>query len=154
MIGRLGKPSGLEGFLGLYTAPENLTYVEPRSVVLIDDRPYTVRAVRQGKKGPQVAFEGISDRPDAERLRGKDVLAAERRPLGASEFWPQELVGLEVRPGGGEVVEVTHGVAQDRLTIQREGIRFEVPFVEELVPTVDLEEGFVEVVEIDGLSSP
>ncbi|HEX6300756.1 MAG TPA: ribosome maturation factor RimM [Acidimicrobiia bacterium] len=154
MIGRLGKPSGLGGFLGLYTEPENLAYVEPRSVVLIDDRPYTVRAVRQGKKGPQVAFEGVTDRPDAERLRGKDVFAAERRPLGASEFWPQDLVGLEVRPGGGEVVEVTHGVAQDRLTIQREGIRFEVPFVEELVPTVDLEEGFVEVVEIEGLSSP
>jgi len=153
-IGRLGKPNGLEGFLGLYTEPENLTYLDPPSVVLIDGRPYTVRAVRQGKKGPQVAFEGTTDRPSAELLRGKEVFAEERRPLEAGEYWPQELVGLQVRPGGGEVVGVTHGVAQDRLTIQRQGIRFEVPFVEELVPIVDLEEGFVEVVEIEGLSSP
>ena len=153
-IGRLGKPNGLEGFLGLYTEPENLTYLDPPSLVLIDGRPYTVRAVRQGKKGPQVAFEEATDRPSAELLRGKEVFADERRPLEAGEYWPQELVGLQVRPGGGEVVEVTHGVAQDRLTIERQGMRFEVPFVEELVPIVDLEEGFVEVVEIEGLSSP
>lgn len=153
-VGRLGKPNGLEGFLGLYTETENLAYFEPRSTVYIDDRPYTVRAIRQGKKGPQVAFAGVTDRAGAEELRGNEVFAAGRRHLGAGEYWPQDLVGLEVRPGGGEVVAVTHGSAQDRLTIQREGIRFEVPFVEDLVPVVDLAEGFVEVAEIEGLSSP
>jgi ribosomal 30S subunit maturation factor RimM len=38
------------------------------------------------------------------------------------------------------------------LIIQRDELRFEVPFVEELVPIVDLGEGFVEVVEVEGLS--
>jgi 16S rRNA processing protein RimM len=80
------------------------------------------------------------------------VYAARRRQLNEGEFWPQDLIGLEVRPGGGEVVAVTHGAAQDRLIIQRDELRFEVPFVEELVPIVDLGEGFVEVVEVEGLS--
>lgn len=153
LVGRLGKPNGMEGFLGLYTESENLVYVEEQSTVLIDDRAYAVRALRQGKKGPQVAFEGVTDRPSAERLRGKDVFAAGRRQLEEGEYWPRDLVGLEVRPGGGEVVAVTHGTDQDRLVIQRQGHRFEVPFVEELVPVVDLAEGFVEVVEVEGLSS-
>jgi 16S rRNA processing protein RimM len=150
----LGKPNGLEGFLGLYTELENLSYLDPGSTVLIDDRAFTVRALRQGKKGPQVAFEGVDDRPSAERLRGKEVFAARRRQLEEGEFWPRDLIGLEVRPGGGEVVAVAHGAAQDRLIIQRQDLRFEVPFVEDLVPIVDLEEGFVEVVEVEGLNSP
>jgi len=153
LVGRLGKPNGLDGFLGIYTESENLSYLEPQSTVFIDDRTFIVRTLRQGKKGPQVALEGVTDRPGAERLRGKEVYAARRRQLQEGEFWPQDLIGLEVRPGGGEVVAVTHGAAQDRLIIQRRELRFEVPFVEELVPIVDLEEGFVEIVEVEGLSA-
>jgi 16S rRNA processing protein RimM len=48
---------------------------------------------------------------------------------------------------------VDHGPSQDRLVIERSGTRFEVPFVDELVPVVDVAGGFVEVVEIEGLSS-
>lgn len=113
-----------------------------------------MRAIRRGKKGPQVAFEEVIDRDGAERLRGKDVLVAERRQLGEREYWPDDLVGLEVRPGGGRVVAVVHGTAQDRLVIEREDSRFEVPFVDELVPVVDIDAGYVEIVEIEGLSSP
>ena len=119
----------------------------------VDSRAYTVRALRQGKKGPQVAFHDVTDRRGAEQLRGHDVLAFGHRELGEGEYWPRDLVGLHVRPGGGEVIAVTHGVAQDRLTVERDGVRFEVPFVEELVPIVALEQGYVEIVEIDGLSS-
>lgn len=153
LVGRLGRPHGLEGFLGLYTESENLPYFDPHSAVFVGDQPFTIRAFRQGKKGPQVAFEGVDDRPGADRLRGNDVFATRRRALEGEEFWPKDLIGLQVRPGGGEVVAVSQGAAQDRLVIERQDHRFEVPFVEELVPIVDLELGFVEVVEIDGLSS-
>jgi 16S rRNA processing protein RimM len=153
LAGRLGKPHGLEGFLGLYAEPENLTYFEPESTVYVDDRAFTVRALGQGKKGPLVAFHGVTDRSGAEQLRGNEVFVSRRRELGEGEYWPRDLVGLQVRPGGGEVIAVTHGAAQDRLTVDRDGVRFEVPFVTELVPIVDLEQGFIEIVEIEGLSS-
>lgn len=153
-IGRLGKPNGLNGYIGLYVEPEDLVYFEPGSIVHIRHRRYTVRAARRGKKGPQVAFEDVTDREGAEALRGEDVFVVERRELGVGEFWPEDLIGLEVRPGGGTVVDVAHGVAQDRLVIERGELSFEVPFVGPLVPTVNLEGGYVEVVEIEGLSSP
>lgn len=148
----MGKPNGLDGFLGLYAENEDLVHLQPGSVVYVADRAMTVRELRQGKKGPQVAFVGVVDRSGAEELRGSTVSVAERRSLDEDEFWPTDLVGLEVRPGGGRVVDVAHGPAQDRLVVEREGSRFEVPFVEELVPVVDLVEGFVEVVELEGLS--
>lgn len=140
--------------MGLYVEPEDLIHFEPGAVVHVEETAHTVRAVRHGKKGPQVAFEEVTDRPGAEEIRGRDVYVPEARDLGEREFWPSDLVGLEVRPGGGRVAGVSHGVSQDRLVIEREGTTFEVPFVDELVPVVDLEEGYVEVDEIEGLNSP
>lgn len=153
LVGRLGKPNGLDGFLGLYVQPEDLTHFQPSSVVYVEDIPHTVRAIRQGKKGPQVAFEEVTDRDAAEQIRGDNVYVLEARELGEGEFWPSDLIGLEVRPGGGRVIDVAHGVSQDRLVVERDGVSFEVPFVDDLVPTVDLGEGFVVIEEIDGLSS-
>ncbi len=153
-VARLGKPNGLEGFLGLYVEPEDLVYFEDNSTVHIEDRPYTVRAVRRGKKGPQVAFAEVTSREQAEAIRGNEVFASERRDLADNEFWPGDLAGLEVRPGGGKVVAVHHGAGQDRLEIERGDIRFEVPFVKELVPVVDIEGGYIEVLEIEGLNQP
>jgi 16S rRNA processing protein RimM len=147
----LGKPNGLDGHIGIYIEPEDLGYLEPGVAVLVGDRELTVRSLRPGNKGPQVAFTEITSRSQAESIRGSEVRVAQRRQLADSEFWPSDLVGLEVRPGGGVVTGVNHGVAQDRLEIERAGIRFEVPFVEEFVPVVDIEAAYVEVVEIEGL---
>lgn len=151
-VGRLGRPHGLDGFLGLYVDEADLEYFQPGSTVFVADRPLRVRAIRRADRGHHVAFEGVTDREAAEAIRSLDVHVPERRALGEEEYWPEDLVGLEVRPGGGSVVDVSHGPAQDRLVIERDGQRFEVPFVEALVPVVDVEGGFVEVVEIEGLS--
>ncbi|MGB7860077.1 MAG: ribosome maturation factor RimM [Acidimicrobiia bacterium] len=150
--GRLGRPNGLKGFLGLYVEPEDLVYFEPGSTVFVGDRPLVVREIRRGAKGFEVAFADVTDRASAELIRNTELLVAERRSLDNHEFWPDDLIGLIVRPGGGRVVGVNHGPAQDRLVIERGEKRFEIPFVDALVPIVDVEEGFIEMVEIDGLS--
>ncbi|HEX6221570.1 MAG TPA: ribosome maturation factor RimM [Acidimicrobiia bacterium] len=154
VIGRLGRPNGLEGFLGIYVEDEDLVHLQPESVVFIEDEPFTVRAVRRGKKGPQVAFVEVTSRDAAEEIRGSDVFVAERRELAGNQYWPEDLIGLEVRPNGGVVAGVNHGAAQDRLVIERSGETFEVPFVDELVPVVDVSGGYIEIIEIEGLSSP
>lgn len=153
-IGRLGRPHGLQGFLGIYIDPADITLLEPGQTVFVDDRPLTVAATRRGDKGYQVSFVEVPDRPGAEQIRGGTVYAERRRTLDKDEFWPEDLVGLEVRPGGGTVVGVASGPSQARLLVERDGGRFEVPFVSELVPVVDLEEGFVEVTDLPGLSGP
>lgn len=152
--GSLGRPHGLKGFLGLYVEDEDLVYFDPGSTVHIGSRPHVVREVRRADRGYQVAFEGITDRPGAEEIRSSDIFVAQRRELGDREYWPEDLIGLEVRPGGGAVVGVSFGHAQDRLVIERDGTRFEIPFVDPLVPVVSLDSGFVEIVEIEGLTEP
>lgn len=154
MVGRLGRPVGLAGFVGLYVEPEDLIHFEIGNTVAVGESTLRIAGLRRGKKGHEVRFEEVPDRDSAELIRGLDVRVPERRRLAEGEFWPEQLRGLEVRPNGGTITGIVHGPAQARLVVQREGASFEVPFVSDLVPVVDLDAGYVEIVEIDGLSDP
>lgn len=138
--------------MGVYVDDEDAVHLQPGSTVDVEGVSHTVRELRRGNKGLEVAFVDVTDRNQAEQLRGKEVMVGHRRELTANEYWPSDLIGLAVRPEGGEIVDVVSGPAQDRLVISRDGKQFEVPFVEELVPVVDVDAGYVEVVEIEGLS--
>lgn len=155
-VGRLGRPHGLDGYLGLYVDPGNLVHFEVGSTVIIDDRPYVVQSIRQADKGPQVAFDGVTDRDAAEQIRGSEVFVSERRELGEGEYWPEDLIGLEVLTvegtALGEVTDVILGAAQDRLVVGDGTI--EIPLVRDLVPKIDLKTGRIEVVSLPGLTAP
>jgi len=127
---------------------------QPGSTVFVDDEPYRIRAIRKADRGYHVAFDGVPDRTAAESIRNLDISVPARRELGEDEYWPEHLIGLEVRPEGGSISDIVFGPSQARLVIERSGSRFEVPFVEELVPVVDIEGGYVEIAEIEGLSPP
>lgn len=149
----------MDGFLGLYIDEDDAAVLDPGTTVYIESRPYVLRAVRRVDRGYQVAFEGVDDREAAEAVRGFDVEVETRRVLGADEFWPGDLVGLAVDSEDGEligqVVDVIFGSAQERLLVETiDGSRFEVPFVDDLVPVVDVESGRIEIVLIPGLIEP
>lgn len=108
-----------------------------------------------------VRFEDHDDRDAAETLRGTvlTIPGGNRRPLADDEYWPDELVGLEAvdEEGGplGRVSAVIEGPAQFRLVVDREtGSAVEVPFVEALVPDVDLAGRRVTIRAIPGLMDP
>jgi 16S rRNA processing protein RimM len=151
-VARLGRPHGLKGFLGLYVDDEDLVHFQPGSTVYVGDEPYRVRAIRKADRGHHVAFDEVPDRTSAESIRNLEVTVPARRERGEDQYWPEDLIGLEVRPDGGSVADVVFGPSQARLVVERGDSRFEVPFVGELVPVVDIEAGYVEVVEIEGLS--
>ena len=159
MVGRLGRPHGLDGYLGIYVEEEDTVVLQTGATVLLEERPYRVRAIRKVDRRFQIAFEGVLDREHADELRGLDVVVTQRRLLGEGEYWPEDLVGISVFRQGGEqvgvVVEVVSGPGQDRLVVGRQdGGRFEVPFVDELVPVVDIEQRRIEIDPIPGLIEP
>ena len=163
---RIGKAQGLKGEVSveLYTddpharfAPGEVLYARESAADAL--RPYTVAAARTFKNRWYVRFEGVDDRNAAEALRNT-VLYGEPQELDDDEFYPKDLLGLEVylesevsAPEGaefeftdlGKVVDVIEG-AQWLLKIRmpnREA--FLLPFVEALVPEVNLEEGYLTV---------
>lgn len=121
-------------------------------------RTLTVVTVGSVKDDFRISFHEIRDRNDAEALKGSQltVPSAERRELPDDEWWPGDLVGCQVMSvdGGkiGTVQEVIIGAAQDRLVvIAPDGSTAEVPFVEALVPTVDIVNDQIMVDLPDGL---
>jgi len=159
VIGRLGRPHGLDGYLGIHVDEEDMVSLQPGSTVYLEDRPRVVRAVRRVDRGFQVAIEGVGSREAAEEIRGSVVSVDERRPLGDGEFWPEDLTGLSVFDESGAPVgiveRVVFGPGQDRLVIATDdGARFEVPFVDALVPVVDTGARRIEINSIPGLIEP
>jgi len=121
-------------------------------------RIFTVGAARDHSGRLLVHFEELTDRTQAEAVRGTrlatDVPAAEL-PSEDGEFYDRQLVGLLARLANGDeigrVISVLHLPAQDVLEIRTPtGVRL-VPFVEALVPEVDLGTGTLTIAEVEGL---
>ena len=76
-------------------------------------------------------------------------------PEEDDEYYDRQLVGLEAVLADGTVVglvsQVVHMPAQDVLAIATTSGERLVPFVSELVPSVDLAAGRVELVDLPGL---
>jgi 16S rRNA processing protein RimM len=95
-------------------------------------------------------LKGVSNRASAEALVGCTVLvpAADRPELAEGEFHLLDLVGLEARLAGsgdpiGRVSNLISG-GNDLLEIQLvSGKTVLIPFVEAIVPEVQLEEGWL-----------
>ena len=171
-VGRVVAPQGLQGelrVLPLSDFPERFTRPGPRWLRRSDGpvQAVTLKSGRQlpGKELYVVRFDGVSDRNGAEALVGHALLvAADDRPkLAPGEFHLLDLVGLEVRllaDGNpiGRVSDLLHA-GNDLLEVELppgagdggNGRRILIPFVEAIVPTVQLQEGWIGITPPPGL---
>ena len=157
VVGRIGKPHGVRGWV---TVAPSTDEPEVRFAVGAvvraegDDRALIVVEARFAPK-LAVLFEGCRSREDAEALRGRwlhvDVTDG---PTDPDEFYDHQLEGLTVCVGGapvGVVHEVLHLPGQDLLEVDLGERRVLIPFVEQIVPTVDLATGQIHVAAVEGL---
>lgn len=163
VVGRLGRPHGIRGELTVEVRTDEPELRLAVGAVLTTDPvaagPLTVAAAHWHGDRLLLSFEGVADRTAAEALRGV-LLQADIDPAQApqdpAEYYDRQLVGLRVVLADGtevgELVEVVHLPGQDLLAVRREG-RPEalVPFVAELVPTVDLATGRIVIAPPPGL---
>lgn len=111
------------------------------------------RIVASRAKGPDFVLHlaDIEDRTAAEALVGTRFVTDhdDRRTLGDREWWVEDLVGCTlVTPEGTRIGTVTDVITgpQDRLAIRADdGRTGEVPFVDALVPDVDVASGLITV---------
>lgn len=109
--------------------------------------PLTVESGKVHSGRLLIRFEGVKDRTAAEALRNTMLIAEvdpEERPEEEDEYYDHQLIGLDVvlldGTPVGELTEVVHLPYQDLLTVTKaDGTEVLVPFVERIVPTIDLE---------------
>jgi len=148
-VGRIGRPHGVRG----------ATFVEPwtddpderfaAGTVLVTDPaavgPLTVASSTTSGGKRVVHFESVDGREAAEALRGVRLLiAASARPEldDPDDFYDTDLIGLTGRTTDGAdlgpVIDVLHAGGSDYLVLDRDGRELLVPFVQAIVPQIDL----------------
>ncbi len=160
-VARIGKPHGIRGEVTVQVltdapgdrfVPGTEFIVEPAAA-----GPLTVLSARWNKDILLLAFEEIETRNEAETIRGaKLFIETEEIDEDDDEGWYEhELEGLEVRVGEAVVGKVT-GLrtlpVQDLLVVTTpEGTEILIPFVEQIVPEVNVAEKFILVTPPPGL---
>ncbi|PRX33786.1 16S rRNA processing protein RimM [Meinhardsimonia xiamenensis] len=116
-------------------------------------RCFEIRLERPIKGGFAARLSGVQTREEAEALRGMRLYADRDAlpPTGEEEYYHADLIGLEVRDTGGQLLGrvaavLDHG-AGDLLEVRGPGLGAGVlvPFTRDVVPTVDLEAGRIVV---------
>ncbi len=160
-VARIGKPHGIRGEVTVQVltdapgdrfVPGTEFVVEPASA-----GPLTVNSARWNKDILLLGFDEIGTRNEAETLRGaKLFIETEELDEDDDEGWYEhELVGLEARIGPrvvGKVTALNTMPVQDLLMVTTpEGKEILVPFVEQIVPEVNVDGGFILLTPPDGL---
>ena len=157
VVARIGRPHGLHGDVSVEIRTDDPEgRLAPGSTLRTDPAAAGPLTIDNGwvHSGRLVLhFQGYDDRSAAEGLRNvllvADLDLTERLP-DPDEFSDHQLVGLTVRTVSGEPVgelaEVLHLPGQDVLAVRRaDGTEVLVPFVADIVPSVDLDARLVVV---------
>ncbi|KAB5605794.1 ribosome maturation factor RimM [Bifidobacterium jacchi] len=169
---RIGRAQGLKGDVNVFAFTDEPDYrFAPGSALCTADGDveYTVERSRTHNGRWIVKFEGVDDRNASEAIAGIDLYGEADDPqdmLDEDAWYPKDLVGLEVRlakgnglglPTGqvvGRIVDVLDGFqsllkvrlanpVHDPETGEVTESTALVPFVDQIVPDIDLDEGYV-----------
>lgn len=168
VVGRVIKAHGISGEVvvdirtddpGERFAPGSSLRGRPGARNPGPERTYLVESMRDHGGRLLVRLQGVTDRNEADALRGMLFLvdSANLPPIDEpDEFYDHQLEGLKVRTVDGVdvgvVTEVLHTPAGELLSVRTEsGKEVLVPFVAHMVPTVSLADSLVEIDPPDGL---
>ena len=157
-VGRLVKAHGLKGALKLelytdspdqrFRAGQELELQVPETSEWFG-KTVKVAELRFYNQSPVLFLEGIQDRSQAETLVKAILLIEtdlEQLPEDPEAWYDHQLVGLTALVGEevvGKVIRVDHLPAQDLLAIETSNGEVLVPFVKQIVPSVDIQKGQV-----------
>jgi 16S rRNA processing protein RimM len=162
VVGRIAKAHGITGEVSVdvRTDDPDHRYVQGASLETDppEKGPLTIVATRWHSGRLLIRFEGVADRNAAELLQGILLVADSEtsRSGDDDEYWDHDLIGLSAVLGDGTVVgtvsDVLHPPGPAVLVLDRgDAAEALVPFVPEIVPTVDLSGGRVVVDPPEGL---
>ena len=153
-VGRLVKAHGLKGALKLelytdspdqrFRAGQELELQVPETSEWFG-KTVKVAELRFYNQSPVLFLEGIQDRSQAETLVKAILLIEtdlEQLPEDPEAWYDHQLVGLTALVGEevvGKVIRVDHLPAQDLLAIETSNGEVLVPFVKQIVPSVDIQ---------------
>lgn len=161
VVGVIGRAHGIRGEVAveLRTDEPDRRFAPGQQLRAEDStRFFTVLSARNHAGGLLVRFDEVADRTTADTVRGTRLVAdvdMDERPVDVEEFYDRQLIGLVARTTDeadvGRVVAVLHLPHQDLLELDTVQGRRLIPFVQALVPEIDLEGGWLRIAAVPGL---
>ncbi|RZU44719.1 16S rRNA processing protein RimM [Streptomyces sp. BK022] len=152
VVARIGRAHGIKGEVTVEVrTDEPESRLAPGAVLATDPAsvgPLTIATGRVHSGRLLLRFEGVSDRTGAEALRNTLLIAdvdPEEMPEDEDEFYDHQLIDLDVVTEDGtevgRITEISHLPSQDLFIVERpDGSEVLIPFVEEIVSEIDLDE--------------
>jgi len=162
VVGRIAKAHGITGEVSVDVRTDDPDHRYAIGASLETDPPdkgpLTIAATRWHSGRLLIRFHGVPDRNAAEALQGTLLVADSATSRGGDDgdFWDHDLIGLDAMLTDGTLIgtlsDVLHPPGPAVLVIKRGGAaEVLVPFVTELVPTVDVSGGRVVIDPPEGL---
>ncbi|MGW2510540.1 ribosome maturation factor RimM [Streptomyces scopuliridis] len=152
VVGRVGRAHGIKGEVTVEVrTDEPELRLGPGAVLATEPAqagPLRIETGRVHSGRLLLRFEGVRDRTGAEALRNVLLIAEidpEELPEDPEEFYDHQLMDLDVvltdGTEVGRITEISHLPSQDLFIVERpDGSEVMIPFVEEIVTEIDLEE--------------
>ncbi|MFC9459549.1 ribosome maturation factor RimM [Streptomyces sp. NPDC056983] len=152
VVARIGRAHGIKGEVTVEVrTDEPELRLGPGAVLATDPAstgPLTIETGRVHSGRLLLRFEGVRDRTAAEALRNTLLIAEvdpEELPEDEDEYYDHQLMDLDVVTADGvevgRITEISHLPSQDLFIVERpDGSEVMIPFVEEIVIEIDLEE--------------
>jgi 16S rRNA processing protein RimM len=152
VVARIGRAHGIKGEVTVEVrTDEPELRLGPGAVLFTDPAsagPLTIETGRVHSGRLLLRFEGVRDRNAAEALRNILLIAEvdpTEIPEEEDEYYDHQLIDLDVVLADGTeigvITEISHLPSQDLFIVERpDGTELMIPFVEEIVTEIDLEE--------------
>ncbi|MER5767464.1 ribosome maturation factor RimM [Streptomyces sp. NPDC001985] len=152
VVARIGRAHGIKGEVTVEVrTDEPEQRLAPGAVLATEPAgtgPLTIETGRVHSGRLLLRFAGVRDRNAAEALRNTLLIAdvdPDEVPEDPEEFYDHQLIDLDVVTADGtevgRITEISHLPSQDLFIVERpDGSEVLIPFVEEIVTGIDLDE--------------
>jgi len=154
-------PRGLKGELAAVLYNPSSRSLKPGLTVTLDKGEkagdFDIEFTKQLRKRIGLKLKGIEDGKAAENWKGAEVLVEKDKlePLNESEYYHFELEGMEVYDDNGALIGIVklvdNHVGNAILYVDTDDGEVLIPFVREIVQTVDIAEKKIVIKRLEGL---
>ena len=161
-VGQIVNTFGIKGFVKVYPYVNDISRFDDLKTVYVklkkQESKLEIEEVKYQKNMVLIKFKGIETVEQAELLRNSyiEIDRSQAIPLEKDEYFIADLLGLDVYLDTGEKLgfldDIYNTGGSDIYVVKNElGKQFLLPYIDDVVKNIDLENGKITVHIIDGL---
>jgi len=158
-IGRILAPWGIKGKLKVKVITDFPQRFASSSTVYINRQPVTIDSTEWHEGGVIIRLNAVDSIEAARRLRGQpiEIHHSQAYSLPEGQYYQFQLIGLEVWTTQGEllgnITEVLTAKSNDNYVVKGNEGEVLIPAIEDVVKSIDLNQGRIIIEVIPGLLS-